>query len=171
MAKLQEAEKGLFFFSVIYNQDSFNFGEVEEVLSRRYDLSGHLHPQLNPSLDYYSKEMGKSLERVLFWSNQKFSRSELIEGKLWADQIEQETSFEGARTINLDAGMIFKEQLLLATSKPYSHRIYLRDGVWAELNYKYENKSYHFLPWTYPDYRCEEKIKFFNSLRLGLFSN
>ncbi len=71
--------------------------------------------------------------------------------------------------VNIDIGAVYKEQVLLSTSKPYSHRIYLRDGVHAELTYTYENKSYHFLPWTYPDYQHEEKLEFFNSLRKRLF--
>ncbi len=58
-----------------------------------------------------------------------------------------------------------KEQVLLATGKPYSHRIYLSDGVFAELVYYFKEKSFHKVSWTYPDYQHEEKIKFFNSIR------
>ncbi|MEX0797878.1 MAG: DUF4416 family protein [Bacteriovoracaceae bacterium] len=170
MARLRKADQGLIFTSCLFNQDELALETVQNLWGRRYKLSGKEFPKFNPSLDYYSKEMGENLKRVFFWSNEFFEREELIEGKLWSHELEQEFSVDGKRSLNMDIGVILKEQVLLATSKPYAHRIYLRKGVWAELTYIYENKSYHFLPWTYPDYRCSEKIKLFNSLRPGLFS-
>lgn len=169
MGKLRKAEPGLIFASVILNADSFDFESFNKVWTDRYELENTFEPEFNPSLEYYSKEMGDNLKRYIICTSKPREREEMIDGKLWADSIEQETAIEGNRQLNIDIGLVLKEQVLLSTSKPYSHRIYLRDSIWAELTYTYENKSYHFLPWTYPDYQSEEKIKLFNSLRLGLF--
>ena len=169
MGKLITPTEGLVFASVLYQPGELSHEDLLKIWKQRYKLDGEFAPEFNPSKEYYSKEMGVGLERVLFWDKRPFPREELVLGKLWADSIEQEKLINGARLVNIDIGMVFKEQVLLSTSKPYSHRIYLRDGVHAELTYTYENKSYHFLPWTYPDYQHQEKLEFFNSLRKRLF--
>ena len=168
MAKLRQADSGIIFASCIYNEAAFSLERLKELWNSRYCLAGFEEPSFNPSLSYYSKEMGENIKRVLLWADGAYPREELVEGKLWADSFEQESSIEGARVVNIDIGIILKEQMLLSTSKPYSHRIFLRDGVWAELNYIFENKTYRFLPWTYPDYQCEQKVALFNSLRQSL---
>jgi Domain of unknown function (DUF4416) len=55
------------------------------------------------------------------------------------------------RTVNLDPGLLTEENVLLATGKNYSHRVYLRDGVFADLALVYRKGEYRPLPWTYPD--------------------
>jgi hypothetical protein len=42
--------------------------------------------------------------------------------------------------------------LILATGKQYSHRPYLRDGVYADVTLIFRDGSYNPLEWTYPDY-------------------
>ncbi|MCO4755130.1 MAG: DUF4416 family protein [Bacteriovoracaceae bacterium] len=169
MAQLKVADKGLIFASCIFNPEQFSLERLLSVWAQRYSLSGTFNPEFNPSLQYYSKEMGSDLQRVILWSDELYIREELIEGKLWADGVESQSLLEGNRVVNIDMGLLLKEQMLLATSKPYAHRIYLRDGVYVDLTYKYENKSYNFLPWTYPDYQSGEKVELFNSLRPILF--
>jgi hypothetical protein len=48
--------------------------------------------------------------------------------------------------------------LILATGKGYTHRPYLRDGIYADVTLMYRGKKFHSLPWTYPDYAGEEMI-------------
>jgi len=55
--------------------------------------------------------------------------------------------------------------MVLATTKNYSHRLYLGKGIYAEVTLKYEDGRYKPLPWTYPDYRSEEYMEFFDSIR------
>ena len=82
-----------------------------------------------------------------------------------ATAIEIKKSNDNKRLINIDIGYVAKEQVILATGKPYSHRIYLSEGVHAELVYTFQDKSFKSLPWTYPDYQDEEKIALFNRIR------
>ncbi|MBC77834.1 MAG: hypothetical protein CME64_17645 [Halobacteriovoraceae bacterium] len=169
MAKLKAADKGLIFSSCIFNHEKIDATAVESIWKERYRLSGSLIPQTTPSFAYYSKEMGSGLSRLILWSHEHYCREELVAGKLWADGVEGQHLDSESRVINMDIGILVKEQMILATSKPYAHRIYLGSGVYADLTYKYENKSYQFLPWTYPDYKCPEKVELFNSLRTRLF--
>ena len=55
------------------------------------------------------------------------------------------------RRINLDPGYLTLSQLVLATTKSRSHRIYLADGIFADLHLHYQGESSHPLAWTYPD--------------------
>lgn len=169
MAKLRKPDQGLIFASCIFNSNHYTIEELVATWTSRYGSPKVDYPSFNPSLEYYSKEMGEGLKRVILICDEPKEREELILGKLWADSVERKTSKNQKRIVNIDIGIILKEQVLLSTSKPYSHRIYLNQGVWAELTYIYENKSYRFLPWTYPDYQCPEKLECFNSLRKGLF--
>jgi hypothetical protein len=57
------------------------------------------------------------------------------------------------------------ENICLATTKPFTHRIYLGKGIWAEITLIYRGESYRRLEWTYPDYGSDELIGIFNNLR------
>ncbi len=75
------------------------------------------------------------------------------------------------RTINIDPGYVALEQVVLSTSKPYSHRIHLADGIYTDLVYIFQNKNYQILPWTYPDYQEIAKINYFLKIRQELQRN
>jgi len=57
------------------------------------------------------------------------------------------------------------EHVVLATTKGYSHRIYLGEGIFADLTLLYENGTYRPLQWTYPDYGGDELIGLLNRWR------
>tara|TARA_B100001971_G_C18268008_1_gene596072 strand:- start:4163 stop:4669 length:507 start_codon:yes stop_codon:yes gene_type:complete len=168
MLELNAATPGIIFASIIFNS-KHSLEDIQSIWSEKLDLAEMYWPEFNPSIEYYSKEMGNDLKRVIFFSSNKVPREEMINLKLWATEKERLSSNDNKRSLNIDIGLMCLEQVLLSTSKPYSHRIYLNHGVYAELTYKYENKSYHFLPWTYPDYQHQEKVDFFNSMRSRLF--
>lgn len=71
----------------------------------------------------------------------------------------------GNRRINIDPGYICLEHAVLATTKGYAHRPYLREGIYVDLTLIYRNKSFQALEWTYPDYRQQEVIGLFNQFR------
>ncbi len=67
---------------------------------------------------------------------------------------------DGKRQVNLDPGILSEERLILATGKNYTHRIYLRNGIYGDLTLIYGKGSYRTLPWTYPDYSDPRLIHF-----------
>lgn len=69
------------------------------------------------------------------------------------------------RTINIDPGYVSLTKLVLFTTKNRSHRIYIDEGIYADLELQFSNKSFRALPWTYPDYKTDAYIEFFNSVR------
>lgn len=169
MSKLAEATKGILFCSVIWNQDFFSFDDFSKIWEDHYGEYSTFSPEYNPSFQYYSKEMGDNLVRKILFTKTSFEREELVRAKLWATALEQKlVQADNKRVINIDPGILFLEQMLLSTGKPYAHRIYLGEGVYADLNYIYRNKSFQTLDWTYPDYAHEEKIQVFNKIRTFL---
>ena len=49
-----------------------------------------------------------------------------------------------------------QERLVLATGKNFSHRIYLGQGIWADLTLMFHKGDWFDLPWTFPDYATPE---------------
>jgi hypothetical protein len=56
---------------------------------------------------------------------------------------------------------------VLATTKDGSHRIPLRDGIYAEVTLVFERGDFRPLPWTYPDYRTEGCRSVLKAIRDG----
>ncbi|HID32484.1 MAG TPA: DUF4416 family protein [bacterium (Candidatus Stahlbacteria)] len=115
--------------------------------------------------DYYEPEMGKGLLRVWCACREPFPPDKIVELKHKATGIEKELAQEGKRMVNIDPGYVDMKRVVLATHKDAAHRIYLKDGIYAEVTLIYHKKSFQPLPWTYPDYRFDAAIQFFNSLR------
>ncbi len=168
MSTLSSPSPVVFFFSILFNEDSISLDEVESLISQNFQENYSSYEcQFFPMKEYYSKEMGaeNKLRRYFFFLNQKLVRDTLIDYKILSEKIEVASSLENRRVINIDPGYITLDQVVLATGKPYSHRIYLGQGVYAELTYSYQDSSYKTLHWTYPDYSDDETIKLFNFIR------
>ena len=118
---------------------------------------------------YYEEEMGGPLARKFVSFRDLVQRATLPDTKLMTNAVEEEMAVpgKGRRTVNLDPGYLSPENLVLATTKGYSHRPYLRDGIYAELVYIYRGGTFAPLEWTYRDYRDARSIAFFNEVRKG----
>jgi len=75
-------------------------------------------------------EMGKPLFRQFLSFEKLISPEQLVEIKLFTNQLEQESAEQGRRRVNLDPGYLSLDHLVLATGKPCAHRIYLSQGIW-----------------------------------------
>jgi len=116
--------------------------------------------------DYYRKEMGGYLLR--FW----WGFRELVEPELLSEIKRKTMSIEdmlrderGFRQVNIDPGYLDLSRIVLASTKDYSHRIYLRNGIFAEIEYTFVRGKFEPVPWTYPDYRDTPAMEFFAKLR------
>ncbi|MCD6320053.1 MAG: DUF4416 family protein [Candidatus Desulfofervidaceae bacterium] len=105
--------------------------------------------------DYYYAEMGKPLWRRLISFESLISPEDLPSIKNKTNALEKNFTREGKREVNIDPGYLTAERLVLATGKNYTHRIYLKDGVYADLTLIYQKGDFQPLPWTYPDYAGE----------------
>jgi hypothetical protein len=102
--------------------------------------------------DYYTPEMGPGLGRRLVSFLHLADPAQLASWKVFTTDLETAFSLGGHRTVNLDPGYVAKERLVLATGKNYSHRIYLKQGIYGDLTLLYRRGKFQPLPWSYPDY-------------------
>ena len=119
--------------------------------------------------NYYQDEMGPDLLRQFVAFENTIDPAILSRVKLSTnsleDELTQELDTEVERGINIDPGYLELSKVVLATTKNYSHRVYLRDGIYAEVTLHYEDGTFQPYPWTYPDYCSEGYINYFNEIR------
>ena len=115
--------------------------------------------------DYYSTEMGEGLKRCFFSVKGLQSLEFSADWKLKTAEIEQQLSNKGKRRINLDPGYLDLSRVVLLSGKEGSHKIYLRNGVWADLVLLKDKGGYRNFPWTFPDIRTGRYDDFFLQLR------
>lgn len=115
--------------------------------------------------DYYEREMGGPLRRRIV-SFETLIRPEFLpDVKRTTNGIEGKFAQGAKRGVNIDPGYVSQAHLILATGKGYTHRPYLRDGVYADVTLIYRDKTFTSLPWTYPDYAEEKMRGMFNRIR------
>lgn len=106
---------------------------------------------------YYQASMGSDLRKQFFAFRDLVAPERLPDIKQQTNALEDEIARAGrypeTRPLNLDPGLLELGKFLLATTKDQAHRIYLRDGIFAEVTLRYHAGSFETWPWTYADYR------------------
>ncbi len=115
--------------------------------------------------DYYTKESGEALVRRFISFENLVSPDMLPDIKLFTNTVEKQFMKNGNRLVNIDPGYISRAHLILGTGKAYTHRPYIRDGIYADLTLIFTNHTFRRLEWTYPDYSDNETIMMFNNIR------
>lgn len=119
------------------------------------------------STNYYEVEMGKDIQRQFISFGNLMDAGALADRKLYTNRVEQIFIDEHTqhRRVNLDIGYVCLAKFILASTKDHAHRIYLRDGIFAEMTLRYYKKTFQAWEWTYPDYRSQTYITIFNHIR------
>lgn len=117
---------------------------------------------------YYAAEFGEDLKRRFVAFAELVYPGKLTEIKLLTNALEMEWAVEEKRQINIDPGYVSHSKLVLATTKDHAHRIYLAQGIYAEVTLHFRGGTFQPWPWTYPDYASPLLIAIFNHIR-GLY--
>jgi hypothetical protein len=119
--------------------------------------------------NYYTATMGGELKKQFLAFERPIDPGSLAEIKRQTNDWEAEYAAKGkhseARPLNLDPGYITAAKLVLASTKDHAHRIYLQQGIYAELTLMYRHRQWQPLDWTYPDYRRADFQQFFSECR------
>lgn len=147
-------------------KDQAGLKKAEDMLIRKFGKSDFISGIMPFDLtDYYGEEFGPGLSRVFMSFRKLIDPAGLPRIKRISNTIEARLSLKGRRSVNIDPGYLDLAKVVLASTKDYSHRIYLREGIFAEITLSFKGKSFAPCEWTYPDYRKEEYIAIFNKIR------
>jgi hypothetical protein len=124
--------------------------------------------------DYYEATMGAGI-RKCFWVFERLADpAQLVEWKIlsnaWEDELAAKPALAGiepaeSRPLNIDPGYISMAKLVLASTKDYAHRIYLSQGIYAEITLFFRQNKWQPHEWTFPDYQREDYQNFFTNAR------
>lgn len=114
---------------------------------------------------YYVPEMGAPIIRIFYAFEKLVSPGELARIKLATNAIEDELATSGKRQVNLDPGYLDPDKFILASAKYNGQKIYLSDGIWADLTLYYQKGHFSAYSWSFPDFRSGEYEKAFLRMR------
>jgi hypothetical protein len=150
---------------LIFKDEEF-LKRTEGILRRHFGPADYESPVIPFNYtDYYRKEFGADLKKKFLSFTKLVPPHRLAAIKILTNKIETKLSKKKSRKINIDPGYLTMAKLVLASTKDYSHRIYLDKGIFAEVTLVYQKNGFQPQPWTYPDYRTPEYIRIFLEIR------
>ncbi|MBA7552160.1 hypothetical protein ES705_44715 [subsurface metagenome] len=160
----------------MFTSDKCLFNPYKEELIKRFgEVDIESNDQPFNFTDYYKEEIGENIIQKLLSFSTLIRQDELAEIKIITNDLENNNIDKNIkknttyykRKINLDPGYIILDKYILASTKNGPSRIYLDQGIYAEITLRFINKT--FVPcdeYTYPNYKTSEYIDFLNSVRL-----
>lgn len=140
--------------------------EVAGVLIERFGPLDLVSPWFDFDFTrYYLPEFGEPLYRRMLSFKNHIVQQHLAAAKVATNAIEARFLREGRRLVNIDPGYLARERFVLATGKNFTHRIYLDQGIYADLTLLFQKGNFRALPWTYPDYTQPEMLAWLHRVR------
>jgi len=136
----------------------------------RLDLVSDVWPFTQTN--YYNKETGEHILRQFVSIEPLVDPGKLAQSKHRTNKLERKLAkslnVDLVRPVNLDPGLIEPSKLILATTKNYSHRIYIGKKMYAEVTLIFDKAQWRPFDYTYPDYRQQCYFDFFTKVRTKL---
>jgi hypothetical protein len=141
-------------------------GLISKLTDRHGAVDSRSEPYHFHHSNYYRSEMGPDLLKFFLSFGPLVPQDRLYKIKEETNRLEREGAEpDGERNYNLDPGILTLSSVILATTKGYSHRIYMGEGIYQEVTLLYSGDGYQPLPWTYPDYRSPGTLEFMAEAR------
>ena len=122
--------------------------------------------------EYYKDQTGDLIIRQFISFQKLIAPADLAKIKLKTNKIEKivakELKLPLPRPVNLDPGIIEPAKLVLASTKNFSHRIYIGKKIYAEVTLIYDKKQWKPFEYTFPDYRQQCYFDYFDKVRTRL---
>jgi hypothetical protein len=137
---------------------------LEKSFKNRVDIESGIFDFTHTA--YYGEELGAALKRKFLSFERPVPLKRIEKVKLISNKLERALSRgRHARTVNIDPGYLDLSKLVLFSTKDYSHRIHVANGIYAEVTLYFKDAKFNAWPWTYPDYRTNDYINVFNAIR------
>jgi hypothetical protein len=147
--------------------------EAVKAISKKFgkiDLTSEVWPFTQT--DYYKDETGPNILRQFVSIEKLIDPGKLAKIKHIANKMEQKLAdslgMRLPRPVNLDPGFIEPSKLILASTKNFSHRIYIGNKMFAEVTLMYEKGRWRNFEYTFPDYRQSCYQDFLSKVRTRL---
>ncbi len=179
MAETRTPPPAVYFIGVLA-ADAAMLPRVQQMLEKEWGQICLQSPVYDFShTAYYAHESGNRIVRTFYGFCQRYDRTELAARKVRTNRMEEELAAAltpdveagVTRPVNLDPGYLVPEKIVLASAKNFAHRIYIGEGIFAEVTLLYRNKRFETLPWTFPDFASGKYDGFFKTLRNDLMKN
>ena len=115
--------------------------------------------------DYYQKEMGAGLLRRFYSFQRLIDPDRIVEVKLLTNQIENQYLNGSSRTVNLDPGYIDYYKIVLASAKYGGQKIYLRNGIYADMTLVMYKGKWDSFAWGFPDFKSRRYDEALSKIR------
>ena len=142
-----------FFIGALYSDADL----LEQAIALCWNHIGDVDAMGDPfpftATHYYDDEMGPRIYRKFFSFSRLMDPGELGRLKVLCNDIEEELSVDGRRKVNLDLGYLDLHKMILASAKYNGQKIYISDGIYADLTLVYESGDYHPVDNTFPDFK------------------
>jgi uncharacterized protein DUF4416 len=154
-------------FCAILVAPIFPLDEIKTALAETYGVIVLCStPMPFTQTNYYEREMGTDLTRLYVAFDPLVSIADLATVKHMTNKLEARWATpQGQRRVNIDPGYLDLAKVVLASTKDHSHRLYIGDGIFAEVTLRYRQHAFQPWEWTYPDYRAPATLTFFHQLR------
>jgi len=154
-----------FICAFIYSRQDL-YEKAKDILSKKYGKIDFESSVIDFSFtDYYYAEMGQPLYRRFISFENLRDPAEFADIKLFCIKLEKKFSHKKKRRVNIDPGYINEAKLVLTTTKDFSHRIYLKKGIYAEVTLHYYDGQFRDFSTTFPDYRTSLYKEIFHEIR------
>jgi hypothetical protein len=166
MADIKEPQPVLPFIGIL-SRDGIDTDPLIEQLAPLFgSITIRSIPEQFTHTTYYNKEMGDRILRQWWVFDRTCDPALLADMKHASNTLERQyLNEQEGRKVNIDPGLITMSNVILASTKNYSHRIYIGKGIYAEVTLIFKGKTYTTLEWTYPDYKEPSTIDLFNRAR------
>lgn len=153
MARTCEPDPLQYFVALLYREPDALAAGKRELIARwgEFDFEGGDHAF--DMTDYYEPEMGAPLYRRLVAFAVLRPPTDLVDMKLQCNAVEEALAVAGQRRVNLDAGYLDHNKIVLASAKGRGQKIYLDQGIYADLVGFYHAGRYQPFDWTFPDFK------------------
>ena len=153
VANPQSPDPVKLFVSILWSDENALDRAIDQ-LSKKWgetDFSGRDYPF--DITDYYEPEMGKGLKRRIISFDRLVTPEIIREAKLFCNEIEENLKNNSGRQVNLDIGYLDHNKVVLASAKAAGQKIYLGDGIYADLIARYAQGKYRPFEWTFLDFK------------------